>query len=99
MVILVSMAFYCYILECSNGSYYTGWSKDPIRRLKQHNAGRGAAYTRMHLPVKLVYFEEQPDQLSAMKREIQIKRWTHQRKQDLIASKSLDSEISTPGTT
>jgi len=86
------MSFYCYILECSNGSYYTGWSTDPFRRLKQHNSGRGASYTRMHLPVKLVYIEEQPDRTSAMLREIQIKTWTHQRKQKLIISRSSPGE-------
>jgi putative endonuclease len=92
------MSFYCYILECSNGSYYTGWSTDPFRRLKQHNAGRGASYTRMHLPVKLVFIEEQPDRTSAMLREIQIKTWTHQRKHKLIYSSSSikeESDLST----
>ena len=63
------MAFFCYILECADGSYYTGWSTDPGRRELQHNAGKGARYTRLHRPVHLVYVEEQPDRSSALRRE------------------------------
>jgi putative endonuclease len=82
-----SMAFYCYILECSDGSYYTGWSMDPERRLKQHNAGRGARYTRSHRPVRLVYTIELPDRASAMRREVQIKRLPRAQKEKLIKQK------------
>jgi hypothetical protein len=49
------MACFCYLLECSDGSFYTGWTTDPQRRAKQHNLGTGARYTRMHRPVRLVY--------------------------------------------
>jgi putative endonuclease len=48
------MSYFCYILECSDGSYYTGWTTDPQRRLRQHNRGIGARYTRSHGPVRLV---------------------------------------------
>jgi putative endonuclease len=68
------MPYFCYILECSDGTYYTGWTTDPKRREKQHNAGTGARYTRMRRPVRMVYVEEQPDRSSAQKREIVIKR-------------------------
>lgn len=78
------MAFYCYILECADGTFYTGWTTDPPRREQQHNAGRGAKYTRMRRPVKLVYAEECPDRISAMKRERAIKMMTRVRKQKLI---------------
>jgi putative endonuclease len=78
------MAFYCYILECADGSFYTGWTKDPTRREKQHNAGRGALYTRMHRPVKLVYIEEQPDLSSALKREWSLKQLKHTQKAVLV---------------
>ena len=78
------MAYYCYILECSDGSFYTGWTVDPVRREKQHNSGHGAAYTRLHRPVHLVYLEEMPDRSSAMKREVQIKRYRHQEKARLV---------------
>lgn len=80
-------ACYCYIVECADGTYYTGWAVDPERRLAVHNKGRGARYTRTRLPVKLVYVEEQPDRTTAMKREIAIKRMDRARKLRLIEGK------------
>lgn len=68
------MRFYCYILECSDGTFYTGWTNDPERRIAQHNKGKGARYTKTRRPVKLVYLEEQTDRKSAMKRELAIKK-------------------------
>jgi len=78
------MSCYCYIVECADGSFYTGWTTDLERRVKTHNAGRGARYTRMRRPVKLVYHESQPNRSSAMKRERAIKTMTRERKQKLI---------------
>lgn len=78
------MTCYCYILECSDGTFYTGWTTDPQRRLAQHNKGRGARYTRMRLPVKLIYLEEQPNRREAMKRELQIKKMSRARKVKLL---------------
>ncbi|MGD0611178.1 MAG: GIY-YIG nuclease family protein [Anaerolineales bacterium] len=78
------MTSFCYILECADGSYYTGWSNDPERRLRVHNAGRGARYTRSRRPVRLVYVEELPDRASAMRRERQIKGLTKKQKEKLI---------------
>ena len=75
---------YCYIIECADGTYYTGWAIDPEKRATMHNKGRGAKYTRMRLPVKLVYVEEQPDRATAMKRERAIKRMTREGKQKLM---------------
>jgi putative endonuclease len=77
---------YCYIVECADGSFYTGWTTDTERRLKTHNAGRGARYTSARRPVKLVYVEPQPDRNAAMKRELAIKRLPRARKQALIDS-------------
>ena len=82
------MPYYCYMLECANGRYYTGWSMDPFRRLKQHNSGSGAKYTRMNGPSRLVYVEEVPDHSTALKREIRIKRLTHPQKEALAADTS-----------
>jgi putative endonuclease len=76
--------YYCYILECADGTYYTGWTVDLERRVAVHNKGRGARYTRIRCPVKLVYVEELPDQKSAMKREIAIKRMKRGMKRKLI---------------
>ena len=78
------MAFYCYILECADGTFYTGWTTDPPRREKQHNAGRGAKYTNTRRPVKMVYVEEQPDRSTAMKRELAIKAMKREKKRGLI---------------
>ena len=78
------MSCYCYILECADGTFYTGWTTDPDRRVIQHNKGRGARYTRMRIPVKLVYIEPQPDKITAMKREKVIKTLSRQQKMKLI---------------
>jgi putative endonuclease len=75
---------YCYILECADGTYYTGWTTDPIRRVEMHNAGSASRYTRSRLPVKLVYIEPQPDRVTAMKRERAIKVMRRDRKQKLF---------------
>jgi putative endonuclease len=82
------MSFYCYILECADGTYYTGWTVNPARRVAVHNKGRGARYTRTRCPVKLVYVEELPDQKSAMKREIAIKKMGRGMKMKLIGDES-----------
>ncbi len=78
--------YFCYIVQCADGTYYTGWTVDPQKRVKAHNAGRGAKYTKTRRPVKLVYVEEQPDRPSAMKREIAIKQLGRDRKMKLIAN-------------
>jgi len=75
-----------YILECRDKTLYTGWTTDLARRLKAHNAGQGAKYTRSRLPVKLVYAEMLPDQSSALKREQAIKRLSRTQKLALIAA-------------
>lgn len=82
------MSCYCYIVECADGTYYTGWAVDPNKRVAMHNKGRGARYTRTRVPVKLVYVEELPDRTSAMKREIAIKRMTRDRKGKLIGAQA-----------
>ena len=79
---------FVYILECADGSFYTGWTTDLERRVAQHNTGRGAGYTRSHRPVKLVYWEEHPDRGSAQRREIALKRLPRARKAALIAAQS-----------
>jgi putative endonuclease len=76
---------YVYIVECSDGSLYTGWSIDVEARVKVHNAGRGARYTKMHRPVKLVYSETHRTRKAAMKREVAIKKWPREKKLKLIS--------------
>ncbi len=78
------MPFFCYMVECADGTFYTGWSTDPERRVKTHNAGRGARYTKMRRPVKLIYVEELPDKSSALKRERAIKKLPRKKKEALL---------------
>ena len=78
------MSCYCYILECADGTYYTGWTTDPERRVNQHNKGTGARYTKTRRPVKLVYLEPQADKISALKRERAIKALTRKQKMKLF---------------
>lgn len=78
------MNFYCYILECADGTYYTGWTTDPDRRLKQHNKGIGAKYTSTRRPVKLAYLEPQANRTDAMKRELAIKKLKRIQKSKLV---------------
>ena len=78
------MTCYCYMLECADGTYYTGWTTNPERRVKQHNKGVGARYTKTRRPVKLVYLEPQSDNGSAMKRESDIKKMKRVQKSRLV---------------
>ena len=78
---------YAYIVKCSDGTYYTGYTNDLEKRLLAHNAGKGAKYTRNRLPVEMVYFEEYEDKSEAMKREYAIKRLTRKQKEKLISGK------------
>lgn len=84
--------FFCYILECADGTYYTGWTTDPQRRLRTHNRGAGARYTRTRRPVRLVYVETQPDRSVAMRRERQIKTYDRSHKKALIDKYQMKSE-------
>ncbi|MEN9563476.1 MAG: hypothetical protein RIR73_1720 [Chloroflexota bacterium] len=78
------MSCFCYILECSDGTLYTGWTNDPERRLAQHNKGVGARYTKTRRPVRLVYLEEQSDKITALKRERAIKALPRKKKMELF---------------
>jgi putative endonuclease len=75
---------FVYIVQCKDSSLYTGWTTDVQRRVKTHNAGRGAKYTKLHRPVTLVYVEELPTRSAAMHREAAIKTWPRERKLKLI---------------
>ena len=78
-----------YMLRCSDGTLYTGIAVDARRRLKEHNSGKGAKYTRSRLPAELVYTEQQPDKGSALRREIEIKKLTRTQKLALIEKADL----------
>ena len=68
------MAAFVYLLRCADGTLYCGWSTDPERRLRQHQAGAASRYTRRRLPVELVYTREFDTRSEAMREEIRIKR-------------------------
>ncbi|MEZ3486537.1 MAG: GIY-YIG nuclease family protein [Lachnospiraceae bacterium] len=80
---------YTYILRCRDGTLYTGWTNDIEKRMKAHNEGKGAKYTRARRPVKLVYCEEFETKAEAMKRECAIKRMRREAKERLIMKKPL----------
>lgn len=73
---------YTYIVRCSDGTLYTGWTNDLDKRLKAHNEGKGAKYTKSRLPVFLVYYERFDSKEEAMSREWQLKRWGSCRKKN-----------------
>lgn len=79
----MSCAF-TYIVECADGSLYTGWTTNLEQRIAVHNAGKGARYTRSRLPVKLVWWEEQQDKEAAQSREARIKLLSRREKLILI---------------
>lgn len=73
-----------YIVRCSDGTYYTGWTNHLEKRIDMHNRGCGAKYTRSRTPVELVYHESFATKEEAMRREAQIKRLTRRQKEALI---------------
>lgn len=81
--------YYCYMVRCADGSFYTGWTLDPARRVRQHNSGSGSAYTRARRPVTLIYVEEVASKRAAMKRELEIKRYPRAKKIKLAASETI----------
>ena len=78
------MAWYVYMLRCGDGSLYTGSTTDVERRLREHQGGTGARYTRSRPPVTLAYAEEAPDRSAAQRREAAIKKLTRAQKLKLI---------------
>ena len=75
---------YTYILRCADGTYYCGWTNNLDRRLKAHNEGKGAKYTRSRRPVTLVYYEAFSTKEEAMRREYEIKQLPRKKKEELI---------------
>ena len=77
---------YTYILECKDGTLYTGWTNNLEKRVKDHNEGKGAKYTKARRPVTLVYYEEFESKEEAMKREYAIKQMSRSEKLKLTLS-------------
>ena len=79
------MIHYAYILECADGTYYCGYTNDLEKRVKTHNQGKGAKYTRPRLPVALVYYEVFKTKEEAMSREWHLKQLSHDEKKALAS--------------
>lgn len=75
---------YTYMVRCSDGSLYTGWTNDLEKRIKDHNEGRGAKYTKARRPVVLAYYEEFSTKEEAMRREWEIKQLTRAEKLKIL---------------
>ena len=78
--------WFVYTVRCSDGSLYTGITTDLKRRLAQHNAGKGGAYTRSRRPVKVVFQERRVTRGAALRREAEIKRWSRAQKETRLAT-------------
>ena len=76
---------YTYIVRCTDGTLYCGWTNHLKERVAAHNSGKGAKYTKSRRPVELVYYEEFETKEEAMRREAQIKRMEREEKLELIA--------------
>lgn len=77
---------YTYILECEDGSYYTGWTNNLEKRFAMHRSGKGAKYTRAHKPVRIAWSDCSETSQQAMKKEATIKKMSHEEKRRLIES-------------
>ncbi|MFD2217001.1 GIY-YIG nuclease family protein [Metabacillus endolithicus] len=78
---------YFYVLECSDGSYYAGYTVDLEKRIQKHNDGKGAKYTRGRTPVKLLYSEEYDSKGDALRMEIRFKKLAKEKKKRYIESR------------
>ena len=76
---------YVYMIECCDGSYYTGYTIDLDKRMKKHKEGKGSKYVKLKGYKKLVYFEKYSDKITAMKREYALKKSPRTYKMDLVS--------------
>lgn len=87
---------FVYVLRCADGSLYTGYTTDPERRVREHDAGDGAKYTRGRTPVELVHAEEFESKSTAMSREYAIKQRTRPAKERLLAEGGVPESVELP---
>lgn len=76
--------WYVYLIQCDNGSFYTGVTSDLERRFQEHETPSGSFHTKLHKPIKILYTEEYRTKIEALKREKQIKGWRREKKLNLI---------------
>jgi putative endonuclease len=87
--------YYVYVLRCRDDTFYTGYTTDVERRVREHDAGDGAKYTRGRTPVELVHVESFDSQSAAMSREYEIKQFSKMKKQRLVESSEAESAFDT----
>ena len=81
---MVFMSSFMYVVECSDTTWYNGYTTDIVRRIKTHNAKKGAKYTRVRVPVKLLYFEEFETKSEATRAESLFKKFSRAKKEEYI---------------
>jgi len=79
--------WFLYVLECSDGSFYTGITTDLEKRIQEHRSGKGSKYVRAKLPAQLIYREQLETKSQALKREIEVKRLTRIQKEQLVGKR------------
>ncbi|MEF8829186.1 MAG: GIY-YIG nuclease family protein [Haloarcula sp.] len=87
--------YHVYVLRCSDNTFYTGYTTDVERRVREHDAGDGAKYTRGRTPVELVHVESFDSQSEAMSREYDIKQYTRAEKERLVESSDAEADFDT----
>lgn len=90
------MLHFFYLARCSDGSLYVGSCHDLLKREARHNEGKGAKYTRDRRPIKIIYSEQYETLLAARKRELQVKKWSRIKKENLVAGKHPTKSIEEP---
>ncbi|WP_227352891.1 GIY-YIG nuclease family protein [Haladaptatus salinisoli] len=80
-----------YVVECSDGTFYTGYTTDVARRVAEHDAGDGAKYTRGRTPIELVHAERFESKSAAMSREYEIKQFSRAEKERLVEERPVES--------
>lgn len=89
---LSSRQWYLYLLECQDGSVYTGVALDVLARFKQHQSGKGARYTRSHTPLRILAVAQFPDRASAQRAEYHLKQCSAQKKR-LVATQLSQGQV------
>ena len=84
---------YTYMLQCKDGTYYIGYTNDLKKRVKAHNEGKGAKYTKGRGPVELIYYEEYEEKSQAMRREWEMKRLSRSQKEELRNNKKMQIKM------
>lgn len=92
-----SKNYYTYLLECADKTLYCGYTDDVEKRVRTHNSGKGAKYTKSRLPVRCVYFEEHTSKSDATRREYEIKKLTRMEKLELIKDFEFEERIKRNG--